>query len=292
MPQGGVNWTTVLLLATVLAVGWAVWSAFRASAEMEAPAASNAAAAADALQKEILEKNIDRAGDPVLGAMYQDINIRHFQASLPPMAVMWEPELSRVGEVAGDVFRLEGMFGNIGKRTAILLNPTLQSDPAALTRALCHEMVHAHLHFAGDASASHGPAFQNVLRRLSEEGAFEGIVATEEEQRQLRTWLDAEAARLKTEQASLDALGLEIAAAKAEVERAVAALDSRIAAANAAGQGWPSPDEVAAATTQRDAYNARAAEANARGARLRADQQHYNSEVTRYKLMVAYPGGQ
>jgi hypothetical protein len=98
------------------------------------------------------------------------------------------------------------MFGHVGTRQVILLNPRLKPDAGARTRALCHEMVHAYLFATGDTVTQHGPTFKDVLRRLSSEGAFEGIPASAEERARLRAWLDEESARLEQEREAIDTL--------------------------------------------------------------------------------------
>jgi hypothetical protein len=162
----------------------------------------------------------------------------------------------------------------------ILLNPGLQRDAAATTRALCHEMVHAYLYSTGDVNENHGPPFQVVLRRLAAEGAFEGTPATDDERANLRAWLDAESARLDAERDEMDREGREIDQERAAIQQATAA------AATQPGGG--DPGEL---TARRDAYNARATAANDRLERDRADLAHFNAEVTRYNLMLVYPDG-
>ncbi|HET9369417.1 MAG TPA: SprT-like domain-containing protein [Vicinamibacterales bacterium] len=238
---------------------------------------------ADARQQEILQQSLDLPGDPALERMYQAINIRHFAGGLPAMPVLYQRRLEEVGALADRTFMLKGMFGRSGKRMAILLHPALHSDPRELERALCHEMVHAYLFATGDTTSDHGPAFQNVLRRLADEGAFAGVVASEEDREQLRAWLDAESARLDAERHSMDLIGAEIEQERVAIERAFADLDARGAAVTAA--------EVDAFNARRDAYNDRARTANARAERDRADVAEFNRQVERYNLMITYPDG-
>src|SRR5581483_10533395 len=106
--------------------------------------------------------------------------------------------------LAARTFTLEGMFGHVDGRMAILLNPALEHDPAARARALCHEMVHVRLFTRGDSSTRHGPAFKVELQRLSAEGAFEGVAASDREKADLRAWLDAESARLAEEKSAIE----------------------------------------------------------------------------------------
>jgi hypothetical protein len=248
-------------------------------AVMRSPALSPA----DARQQEILRESLELAGDPSLERMYQAINVKHFGAALPAMPVLYERRLDEVGRLANQTFTLKGMFGRAGKRMAILLHPDLRSDPRELERALCHEMVHAYLFTTGDTTSNHGAAFQGVLKRLADEGAFAGVVASEEDRVQLRAWLDAESARLDAERHSMDLIGAEIARERSEVERAFSDLTARGSAATA--------EEIAAVDARRNAYNDRAIDANARAARDRADVAEFNRQVERYNLMITYPDG-
>jgi predicted SprT family Zn-dependent metalloprotease/DNA-directed RNA polymerase subunit RPC12/RpoP len=275
----------VLLFA---GASWMAWTQFDAQGTS---AAASGLSPAEALQQELLRQDIGKEGDPALGAMYQDISTQFFKGALPSMPVLWEPGLARVGQLAGQAFTLEGMFGHLGKQSLILLNPGLQGDQAALERALCHEMVHAFLWSRGDESTDHGEAFQAVLSGLSKAGAFEGILASEEERTSLRAWLDAESARLDAERKDLEQVGPDIERERAEVERAVADIDARVKEGNARGSGWPAQSEMEAVIARREAYNRRAAEANARTQQDRADLEHFNSEVARYNLMLVYPDG-
>ena len=270
----------------IAATGWMAW------AELATPAPTAAAPStpAEALQQQLLRDNLRRAGDPILGATYQDLNAKYFSGALPAISVLWEPGLEKVGQLAAQGFTLEGMFGHVGKRSLILLHPNLQADERALARTLSHEMVHAYLFTTGDTTTNHGPAFQAVLRRLSSEGAFEGILASNEERESLRAWLDAESARLDAEQQDMIRLGEEIERDRHEVERLIADINARASAANGQG-GGPTESELASATARRLAYNDRATDANSRSARDRADLEHFNAEVARYNLMLVYPDG-
>jgi SprT-like family protein len=270
-----------------LAIGWMAW------AGLVTPPTSAAAAAtpAEALQQQLLKDNVGRPGDPILGAMFQDLNAKHFSSALPAMPVMWEPGLGRVGDLAGHTFTLEGMFGHVRKQSLILLNPNLQANQPALARALSHEMVHAYLFVTGDDRTDHGPAFQSVLKRLSKEGAFEGILASDEERESLKSWLDAESARLDAEQQEMTRLSEEIERERREVEQLMADLEARVRAGTTQGSAAPSDVELDAATARRLAYNDRATDANTRASRDRAALEHFNNEVARYNLMLVYPDG-
>lgn len=247
-------------------------------------------ALSDLFQQQLLDRNLGQPGDPILDRLYEDIDQRHFGGKLPAMPVRWEPDLAKVGSLAGQTFTLEGMFGHVGTRSAILLNPSLQADQAAMQRALCHEMVHAYLYASGDGSTDHGPAFQAVLRRLSNEGAFEGVMATREEREQLKAWIDAEATRITAEKSEMARVGTAIEQERAEVDRAVNDLNVRMSGADAHASTALS-DERAALVSRQAEYNRRAMEANARVEHDRADLEHFDHEVARYNLMLVYPDG-
>jgi hypothetical protein len=270
----GAVWTTLAVLALGVAA-WGVWSAFEITA---AGSAELTPTPVQALQQDLLHENVGRPGDPRLSLLFHDMSVQYFGGQLPAIPVRWEPDLARVGPLVARQFALKGMFGTIGSRSVILLNPDLGADSAALKRALAHEMVHAYLTVTGDSSTDHGPAFQAVLQRLSREGAFEGIAASGAEREQLHAWLDAESARLDAERKEMDQFGADINAERGEIERALAKPDR-------------SAEATAALTARLDAYNQRAVEANDRSERDRADVEHFNHEVERYNLMLVYPDG-
>ncbi|HUL74172.1 MAG TPA: SprT-like domain-containing protein [Vicinamibacterales bacterium] len=279
----------IWIAAGVLLLAGASWMAWTTLDTSSASAETANLSPADALQQELLHQDIDKPGDPGLGAMAETISTQYFGGAVPSMPVMWEPGLARVGPLAGQGFTLEGMFGHIGRQAVILLNPALQTDQAALDRALCHEMVHAFLWSRGDNSTDHGESFQTVLASLSKAGAFEGVVATEQERASLRAWLDAESKRLDEEGKALAALGPDLEQEKANVERALADYDARVR--NASGGNLPSQAEMDAVMKLREEYNKRAAAANERTAQGRKDLEHFNEEVARYNLMLVYPDG-
>jgi predicted SprT family Zn-dependent metalloprotease len=270
-----------ITIALVAFVGWATLTPAQPQA-----AAGPAASAGDARQRELLEANLGQAGDPQLGQLYSRINSQYFQGGLPTIPVRWESRLAEVGELSGRAFTLEGMFGYVGSKSVILLNPALQTDAAAMRRALCHEMVHAHLHAAGQSAEGHGAAFQTILRRLSAAGAFEGIVATDEDRANLKSWLDAESSRLDSEQESLRQETADIDRERLELETVLSNLTARANTASA-----PDPRELSAYNARRDRYNWRVDQAQTRVERDRTDRAHFNREVERYNLMLAYPDG-
>lgn len=277
----------------LIAVASGAWGISSLAGSDDTPGNVSAAALTplEALQQELLRKNVDRPGDPVLNGKYQQMNARHFGGTLPTLQVMWEPRLADAGQLGDMPFTLQGMFGHLKGQSVILLNPSLQSDDAAFARALSHEAVHAHLFAKGDSASHHGASFQAVLLRLAGEGAFEGIVATDEERANLKAWLNAESERLEVERIYMERAGIDLERERADVEQALADLNARAIAANAQAQGFPSPSQVAGMNALRDAYNARAASMNERAERDRADLEHFNREVARYNLMLVYPDG-
>ena len=271
-------WAT-LICVSLAAAGWLGWVRF---APALSGGSSHSKTPSETLQQELLEQNLDKPGDPELGAMYQAIVAKHFSGAMPAIPVLWEPRLAQVGLLAPRPFTLEGMFGHVRARTVILINPDVQRDQQSLVRALCHEMVHAYLYTTGDKTTDHGPAFQLVLQRLSSEGAFEGIMATDQERAALRAWIDNETASIDAARRELDELGATVETERAGVERAIADANAR---------GALSPPEAAALTARRDAYNQLAIDANMRSARAQAARDHFNREVERYNLMLVYPDG-
>ena len=270
-----------VVLVLIAFVGWATIQPAQPQA-----ASRTDATPADARQRQLLEANLGKPGDAALGQLFAGINTRHFSGGLPQIPVRWEPRLNEVGALAGGGFTLEGMFGYVGSRSVILLNPSIQGDEAALRRALCHEMVHAQLHAAGQPTEQHGPPFQTRLRRLSAEGAFEGIVATEEEKANLRSWLDAESSRLDSDQEAVKLEALELERERLELETLFSNLSARQNTANP-----PTPDEVTTFNSRRERYNWRVSTAKTRVEQDRTDRAHFNREVERYNLMLVYPDG-
>jgi hypothetical protein len=265
----------ILVVVIIGAVSWGTWSTLAVDERPARPPASPV----EALQQDILHAGIDLPGDPALGAIYQALNARHFAAALPAMPVRWEPRLRDVTSLAAPSFTLEGMFGSVGTKMTILLHPTLKTDRAALDRTLSHEMVHAYLAVSGDTGTQHGPAFQTVLERLAAEGAFEGVVATDEERRRLRAWLDAESARLVADRDAMTRRGRELDQERAGLEQALAAA------------GPLDQARADALNARREAYNSNAMRANDEAGRHQQALAWLNREIERYNLMVKYPDG-
>ncbi|HXT28980.1 MAG TPA: SprT-like domain-containing protein, partial [Vicinamibacterales bacterium] len=134
----------------------------------------------------------------------------------------------------------------------IILNPDIRANPQELQRALCHEMVHVAV---WTQDRGHGPVFQRFLRDLADQGAFEGVVASDEEKLALRSTLDGRAAALRSEAEALRT-------ARADVDAAPGSLR----------------------TDRTVAYNRRVEEYNASVA-------DFNQLAARYNLMIVYPDG-
>lgn len=161
---------------------------------------------AEARQQELLEENASHGSDPELADEYQEINQLYFANALPVIPVVWESRLAEIGPLLAKGFTLKGVTNG----RVILLNADLRRDAREFRRVLCHEMVHGQFLRSGDTTTNHGPAFQDELRRLSEEGAFEGIAASGEERLTLRSWLDAESNRLGREETQLRRASAEL----------------------------------------------------------------------------------
>lgn len=254
------------------------------------PTSSLPASPAEARQQALLKQNIDLPGEPDLVRAYQAINVRHFAGALPSIAVRWEPALADVGALASQAFTLEGMFGRIGKKLIILLNPSVKADRRAFDRALCHEMAHLFLFTTGDPTTNHGPAFRSVLERLANEGGFEGVAGSDVEKAELRAWIDTESARIDVDRQDLEIVGREIARSRDELDAELQALKTRLATEEA-GRGRLSTEEVQSVEARRERFNQLVADANARIERGRAALAHFNAEVARYNLMMVYPDG-
>lgn len=265
----------IWILILTVGVGTGSWAMARAYSDWSLTSAPAAATDPESVREHaLIAANVDRPADPDLSSEYQDINRRYFSGGLTSIPVRWEPGLGTPGAAGSTAFTLEGLFGHLGSRSVILLNPSLRQDAAARTRALCHEMVHASLFAAGDASSNHGAAFQAVLRRLAREGAFVGTPATDEERESLHAWLDAESARIDAEREAMTQIGTDLDLERAEVERLLA-----------------SDGETADVASRRQAYNNRATAANERLDHDREDVAHFNAEVDRYNRMLVYPDG-
>jgi chromosome segregation ATPase len=150
-------------------------------------------------------------------------------------------------------------------------------------------MVHAYLYEIGDRTTDHGAAFQAQLKRLSDAGAFTGIVATEDERRALKTWLDDENARLDAEGAAVQQEDEAIARDRTDLDAAIADMNARLQRGAAADR--PSPAEIDALESSRQAFNARVTAIRARANDARVALAEFNRQVERYNLMLVYPDG-
>ena len=235
-------------------------------------------------ERAIIEASREEPGDANLGVLFRQLNARHFDGRLPAAKVLWSERLDRLD--VGD-YRLNGMTDG----TIILLKSALQNDDAEVRRTLCHEMVHVQLFSGGQTSTAHDAAFQNELRRVFDSGCFEATWAPAEEKAALGEWIAAERARLDAAHAQVNAQGESIKAETARVEQLVAELNERITAANAAGSGGPSAEEVADAERQRTALNDSILAYNSAVAANNRDRDTFNDAVQRHNLMLAYPDG-
>jgi hypothetical protein len=238
----------------------------------------------ESLQQSILDTSRAKPGDADLGLLFDELNARHFSGALPKVKVSWSEDLQRLD--VGN-YRLNGMTDG---RT-VLIKAALRDDGPEIRRTLCHEMVHVKFLTTGQKSTAHDAAFQTELRRIFDDGCFEAIWATEEEKASLGEWIQSERTRLDLAHAQTDAQGVWIRQETDRIERMVAELNERIARANAAGSGWPSPEETQAAERQRTALNESILAHNGAVAANERDRARFNEAVQRHNLMLAYPDG-
>jgi hypothetical protein len=194
--------------------------------------------------EQLLRLNATLESDPALADEYQAINSQYFSNRLPSVRVRWEPRLDEIGPLIAEGFRLEGVTNG----HVVLLNPSLQGDAPQFRRVLCHEVVHVAL---TDRSDGHGPKFQALLARLSNEGAFEGVVATDEERADLRASLERRSEEMDRESSHLRA-------------------------------AWSEIDGTDATRVQ---------EYNTRVRRLREASADFDRRAAQYNLMISYPDG-
>lgn len=235
-------------------------------------------------QQTLLDASREKAGDPELAALFDDLNARHFSGELPNVKVLWDDDLRRLD--VGD-YRLNGMTD--GK--TILIKATLKDDDGDVRRTLCHEMVHVKFFTGGNRSTAHDARFQSELRRVFDDGCFPAIWASPEEKASLGKWIESERTRL-------DAAGLhaeaQLAAIKLEteqVERIFSELNERIRLAYVAGSGWPSPTDTETAERQRTALQESTVAYNSAVTANESARTQFNDAVQRHNLMMAYPDG-
>ena len=233
---------------------------------------------------ELLRLNANLASDPALASEYQTVNAQYFEHRLPEVRIRWEPRLEEIGPLIAEGFRLEGATdGHV-----ILLNPAIQDDDRQFRRALCHEIVHVAVRGERDA---HGPEFQRWLRQLSADGAFTGMIATEEEKQDLRRTVDTRTGKLEQAMTSLRHASVELNADEARLQRDVEDLNARTAAANQRQAGWPSESERESLDVRRRDLQARAADFNLRVQQHNGSVAELNRLSEQYNLMVSYPDG-
>lgn len=269
------------IVATVLAFAVVV-AACRAS---QTPNAVTVQTPDEAKTAELFRLNANLPSDPPLAEVYRTLNAQYFDGSLPITPVRWEPRLAEVGPLIAEDFRLEGATNG----RLILLLPSLRGDDRRITRVLAHEMVHVALR--DRLEAEHGPAFQQLLRGLSEKGAFTGIVATDDQKRDLRRALDAREKELAAEETELLRLRAGFEAGAAAHDTLVEDLNARTAAANARQSGWPPESERAAANAGLALLQDRSWAFNGRVRRHNDAIAEFNRQVEQYNLMISYPDG-
>jgi hypothetical protein len=279
------------LLSAIL-IGTIAWAGVTLMRDRHGVAASFAAAPAVSVRSQLEISVLDDArtapGDPDLNERYQALNRDFFGGGLPSVPVSWEPRLNDIAAVRGDGLILEGLTD--GK--AIVINPSLRTNRRQLIATLCHEMVHVRLAAAGGAvGEDHGPEFQTQLRRLLDEGAFEGAFATDDEKAAMKASLATEVAWLDAESVSVRHAGAALGHDREEIDRLVEDLNVRITKANTEQAGWPSDDEQKAVKDRLAGINTRSEAHNIRVAEFNRRIDAYNQAVERYNLVVSYPDG-
>lgn len=234
---------------------------------------------------ELLRLNANLESDSALADEYRRLNAQYFDGRLPPVPVRWEPRLAEVGPLIAEDFQLEGVTNG----RLILLLTSLQGDEQRLRRVLSHEMVHVALR--DHPEVEHGPAFQDVLRDLAAKGAFTGIVATDEQKRELRRALDAREKELAAAETELLGRRAQFEADAAAHEKLVEDLNARTAAANLRQSGWPPESERAAANATLAQLQDRSWAFNGRVRRHNDAIAEFNRQVEQYNLMISYPDG-
>jgi hypothetical protein len=242
---------------------------------------------AEMREQEILRDDAGASGDLDLLRKYRQFNAKHFANKLPEVPVIWESALHEVGPLMAEGFTLEGFTdGNL-----ILLNPQFRSDARQIDRVLAHEMVHEYLLSIGDTLTNHGPAFQETLQRLSDEGAFEGVPSTRDERVHLLAAIKSESSRLDNERRAVDDGAADLERERTELARAIDDVNARSARGNADHMPAPSAEEKNATIRRGDLFNQHVTDYNARVKSFNADAATLNAVVNRYNLMTAYPDG-
>ncbi len=259
----------------------------------ERSAAPPAVDAITAKKEEIFKLAAAKTADPDLVALYAEINDRHFAGSLPAIPVVWDDGLKQLDLLAGDGSHLNGMTNG----RMMLISTALREDADEVRRTVCHEAVHVKMQPAPGRNAGHDTvlrhdaAFQNALRRIFDEGCFVAILASGEERAALKRWIDEETARLEEESAQLDLSRARLNAERDEVERAIAALNTRASARDEQPSQAPTEAEMDSVTARRTRAIEETDNFNAALERHGAAVAHLNEEIARYRLMLAYPHG-
>jgi hypothetical protein len=246
-------------LAVSLLLGIAFLATRRSGPPSTARAPVRPSSPDQARTDELLRLNTNLPSDPALASEYQAINLEYFEGRLPAIGIRWEPRLAEVGPLIAEGFRLEGATNG----RLILLNPSLQDDEQGRRRTLCHEIVHVAVR---DRDQEHGAIFQSRLRQLSEQGAFLGTVATEEEKQELQRTIATQMSELRKAEVTLQEtrakLDVDTVRVQAQLnETAVRDLQSRA-----------------------DFYNADIQ-------RFNMDVERLNRMIEDYNLMISYPDG-
>jgi hypothetical protein len=243
------------LVLTVAAIGFMVMQRRSTAPVPDKPAAAaRPRSVYDKKTDELLQANAGMASEPALAAEYETLNVRYFDGHLPDVRLRWEPRLADVGPLIAEGFRLDGLTNG----RLILLDPAIQDDREVFRRTLAHEMVHVAVR---DRDKAHGPVFQRELRRLSDAGAFSGIVASDDEKEEMRHSIETTTGDLERE---LRELGHERIALNADTSA-------------------PNPNVTD--------LNARIAEYNARVKRHNDAVAALNDRIGQYNLMISYPDG-
>jgi hypothetical protein len=243
------------LVLTMAAIGLMVMQRRLSAPAPEKPAdAARPRSVYEAKTDELLRLNAGMASEPRLAEEYYALNVRYFDGHLPDVRVRWEPRLAGIGPLIAEGFRLDGLTNG----RLILLDPAIEDDKEIFRRTLAHEMVHVAVRDRDDA---HGPVFQRELRRLSDAGAFSGIVATEDEKEEMRRSIETTTGNLEREIRELGHERVALNADTAAPNPNVADLNARIA------------DYNARVKRHNDAVNA------------------LNDRIAQYNLMISYPDG-
>lgn len=228
--------------------------------------------------------NSSGSSNPELAEEYKRINEQHFGNQLPNIPIHWESKLDNYSPDIAKGYKLEGLWQFAGGQAQIFINPSLKHNKKKITLTLCHEMVHEYLYTIGDTKTIHGPAFQVVMQRLLNEGAFEGVMISESMQNELRAEIIKEKIELEQIEADISSVRRSLKASDFKHNE----INSQIRAANEPGASWPTDEEIELVQSTRHKlvkrYNALVQEYNLRLAA-------FNKQIKSYNMIVAYPDG-